>query len=76
MKLQRVMRWDSTARLFRLGRLIWDHGTVGDGNGYSVKLSLALAPQLLRSKREFQGWILTVCGVRIHYVRSYGGRFA
>lgn len=76
MKIQRVMRWDPVAKLLRLGRLIYDRGTVGDGKGYSAKLSLALTSRLLRFRREFRGWIVTVLGVRVHYCRSYGGRFA
>lgn len=76
MKLQPVMRSDPDARLFRVARLVWDRGTVGDGTGYSVKLSVALAPRLFRFRRELEGWILTLFGVRVHYARSYGGRFA
>jgi hypothetical protein len=76
MKLQRVLRWDPTARLFRVCRLVWERGTVGDGTGYSAKLTLALAPRLIRFRRESDGWILTICGLRVHSARSYGGRFA
>jgi hypothetical protein len=75
-KLKRVCRWDSAARLYRVGRLTYDRGDVGDGEGYSVKVSLGLTPKFLRYRRELFGWILTVCGVRLHYRRSYGGRFA
>lgn len=76
MRLKRVCRWDSTARLFRVCRLTWDRGVVGDGKGTSNKLSLGLRPRLLGWRREWDGWILTVLGVRIHRKTSWGGRFA
>jgi hypothetical protein len=76
MKLQRVFRLDSDAKLYRVCRLIWDCGTVGDGTGYSNKLSLALAPRVLSFRREWDGWIFIVAGIRIHRCWSYGGRFA
>ncbi len=76
MKIQTVFRVDPTARLIRIARLIWDRGVVGDGKGYSNKLSVALAPRFAGFKRELHGWIVTILGIRIHYCRSYGGRFA
>ena len=39
MKFKSVLRYDPTLRAIRLGRLMWTRGTVGDGKGYSVKLS-------------------------------------
>lgn len=71
---KRVMRYDPGNRLLRIGRVMWERGTVGDGQGYSVKLSLGLRPTLFRWLREGDGWLLTVAGVRLHYRRSYGGR--
>jgi hypothetical protein len=76
MKLQKVMRYDPAAKLFRVARLIWNRGNVGDGQGYSNKLSVALTPRIFRFKRESFGWIATLAGIRIHYCRSYGGIFA
>lgn len=76
MKLQRVLRLDRTAKLLRLFRIIWDRGDVGDGKGYSNSFSVALTPTLLRFRRECDGWIATVFGVRIHRQWSWGGRFA
>lgn len=68
MKLKRVMRWDRDARLLRVRRVTW-----GDGHR---KLSLGLRRRLFAYRREWDGWLLTVLGVRVHYQRSYGGRYA
>jgi hypothetical protein len=76
MKLKTVFRWDRAARLLRLCRLNRTVGRVGDGKGYSSKTSLALTPRLFSFRRDFGEWILTVLGVRLHHVRSYGGIFA
>ena len=72
-RARRIFRYDPMARLFRLGRCVWQRGTVGDGQGYSVKLTLALHPRLWSYRREMTGFVLSVCGVRLHYQRSYGG---
>lgn len=69
-----------------LTRLRWERGTVGDGEGYSVKLSLSLGWKWqdlwvgLFIKPEYTGWIAYLCllpclPIRIHYQRSYGGIF-
>jgi hypothetical protein len=75
LRFQRVLRWDSDDWLFRLFRVIWDVGNVGDGKGYSNSFSFALGPSLFRWKREHNGWILTILGVRLHRIWSWGGRF-
>lgn len=36
-------------------------------------LGLALRPALADWRRERDGWLLTLAGVRLHYRRSYGG---
>lgn len=70
-----IGRYDPGLRALRLGRVLWERGTVGDGEGYSAKLSLALQPRLLRWRRDpGREWWLTLAGVRVHYKRSYGGR--
>ena len=76
MRWQYVGRYDRTNRLLRVGRLLWERGAVGDGAGYSAKLSIGLSwwPLfLLRPERE--GWLVRILGVRLHHKRSYGGRF-
>lgn len=65
--------WSPEERVLRLGRLVWDRGRIGDGKGYSAKVSLALAPRLLSWSREYWGLVVTFLGVRLHYQRSYGG---
>jgi len=74
MHFKKVMRWDKYARIFRLGRFLWTVGKVGDGKGYSNKLSIALTPKLFRWKMERNEWFLTVLGIRFHRQRAYGGR--
>lgn len=60
----------------RLWRILWERGEPGDGKGYSAKFTIGLAPHwwasetLGRHDRMF-----TVFGIRLHYSRSYGGRF-
>jgi hypothetical protein len=69
-----------------IARFTWDRGTVGDGKGYSSKLSFKLqfCPVLwvvgiVREKRT-SGLIWWFCllrtlHLRVKLVRSYGGRF-
>lgn len=77
MKAKWIMTADGTQRIIRLARVVWTNGTVGDGSGgYSVKLTFALAPRLFRFSRQYDGWFLTIAGIRIHYARSYGGIYA
>ena len=73
LRFKPVMRLDEIQRHFRLFRIMWERGEPGYG-GYSVKLAVGLHPKVIGYDRTFK--ILTICGVRIHYSRSYGGRFA
>jgi hypothetical protein len=75
MRFKRVCRWSRGERLFRVARWTWERGRVGDGRGYGAKFSLAFRPALFQFRRELDGWLFTVLGVRLHYARSYGGRF-
>jgi len=74
MRTKWVGRYDPRARMLRVCRVMWERGTVGDGKGYSAKLSLALRPVIFGWKRtSYPEWMLTVAGIRIHYQRAYGG---
>lgn len=76
MRFKPVLRFDEIQRHFRLFRLLWERGTVGDGRGYSAKLSVALTPHLWHFSRGVtHNWLVTVLGLRIGYARSYGGIF-
>ena len=76
-RFKRVMRLDTIQRHFRLFRVMWERGTVGDGNGYSAKLALGLLPRLFMWERlAAHDLLIVLLGVRLHYSRSYGGRFA
>lgn len=76
MKIKAFVRYDDDMRMVRLGRIVWQRGAVGDGNGYSAKVSLALWPKLFRLERGFHEVSVTVLGVRLHFAKSYGGVFA
>lgn len=74
MRFKTVMRADEIQGHFRLFRALWTHGTVGDGSGYSVKLSFALTPRLIGWCRDGRhDWFLYFLGLRVHYCRSYAG---
>lgn len=75
LRFKRVLRLDTIQRHYRLFRVMWERGRPGFG-GYSAKFSVALTPRLLLFTRQPNGWLVTVLGVRLHYARSYGGRFA
>lgn len=68
----RVCRWSATEKLLRLVRVVWARGHVGFG-GYSAKVSLGLTPKLFHFRRGWNEFHLTLLGVRLHYLRSYGG---
>jgi len=78
MTLRWIFRVDTIQRFLRVARVVWERGTVGDGAGYSAKLSFALDPQMFRwfERDAATDWRFTLLGVRVHYCRSYGGRFA
>lgn len=73
MRLKPVFRYDTRIQKFRIARVVWQFGRVGDGHGYSAKISIALTPRLFRWSRQFDGWRLTVLGVDLHHQRAYGG---
>jgi hypothetical protein len=81
-----VRRYPNLSRWWYLGWLMWDKGTVGDGDGYSNQVSVSfgfawydlwLGAYL---KPETFGWIIFVClvpclPIRIHWQWSYAGRY-
>jgi hypothetical protein len=76
MRFKPVFRYDNGARLLRLCRFLWTRGTVGDGKGYSQKVSLALTPRFFgvyRHSGNHGGFVLTLFGLRLNIERSYGG---
>lgn len=72
-RLKRVMRYDPRIRKFRIARLMWVRGVCGSGGGYSTKLSVSLVPMLIGWSRGLHEWRMTLLGVQLHYLRSYGG---
>lgn len=77
MTFKRVFRYDPQNRLLRLFRLVWDGRQMTQG-GWPVshKLTVGLThPFRWPFRRELDGWILNVFGVRVHHRVSHGGRF-
>lgn len=74
MKFKPIFRWDYNAKIFRVFRLLYNVGPVGFG-GYSAKFSVSLSRRIFHFEREYFGWSITLFGLRIHYLRSYGGHF-
>jgi hypothetical protein len=70
-----VMTWSPSERKVRLFRLVFRGLHRGIGGNWLGKafLSVSLVPHLLRCRRGEQGWELVICGLRLHYKRSYGG---
>lgn len=55
---------------------MYERGQVGDGKGYSVKFTIALARAWWARERLTDcDRMVTVLGLRLHYSRSYVGRF-
>ena len=74
MKFKKVMRRDNIQGHFRLFRILWSKGVVGDGKGYSAKFSLALTKKFFKYERlSIYDIELTLLGLRFHYKRAYGG---
>lgn len=77
MSIRAICRIDGIQGFYRLFRIVWVRGTVGDGNGYSAKLSVALDSKILGWNKDADtDWCITFLGIRLHYCRSYGGIFA
>lgn len=76
MQIKFVNRYSPTERIYRLFRIMWVRGTVGDGRGYSAKLTFAITPDLFRFRFLGADLYLVFLFVRIHYERSYGGTHA
>jgi hypothetical protein len=69
-----VGRWSPEEKVLRLFRVVWCRGTPGTASGgYSAKFSVSLSPRLFSVRREFWSYAITLLGLRLHYMRSYGG---
>lgn len=75
-RIKFVGRRDTIQGFYRLVRVMWERGSPGFG-GYSAKFTVAFQPAFFRCwKRDAAtDWRLTFLGLRLHYCRSYGGRF-
>ena len=77
LRLRTVFTYSPAEQKTRLFRLIWERGNVGDGNGYSAKLSFSVRPRLWECTLPRKcDWDITVCGLRVYYTRAYGGKFS
>lgn len=71
-----IFRFDPQWPKFRLFRVLWTNGVVGDGCGYSAKLAIALRPklwELIRAQHSWQTRRLCVAGLEVSFQRSFGG---
>jgi len=69
-------RWRRNWYGYNLFRVCWENGEPGDGVGYSNKLSVGLSPRWFGWLRQTLGDLeVYLLGLRVHYSRSYGGRF-
>jgi hypothetical protein len=76
MKVKPVFRYQPTIKKFRILRFVWERGVVGDGKGFSAKLSFAVRPKIYEWWiGELDEWRLILLGVEIHFYKSYGGVF-
>lgn len=86
MRIQWQPNYIASERRLCLTRLRWERGEVGDGDGYSAKLSVSVCWKWqdmwigLFVKPEVYGWLAWICilpclPIRLSYQRSYGGRF-
>lgn len=73
LRFKRVMRWDASNKIFRIGRFLWTVGKVGDGHGYSNKFSISLALHIFQWRVGRWEWLLIILGIRLHRKRAYGG---
>jgi len=68
-----VIRWSPRERVLRLLRFTYNRPW---GHGWCARqLSLALHPRLWMARRESDGWIMTVMGIRLHWKEAHGGHF-
>ena len=74
-RLKSIFRYDPAFPKVRLFRVTWETGTVGDGQGYSTKLTFNLVPRWFEWVSFPDDKWLTVLGVQVHRKRSYGGIF-
>jgi len=76
LRVKTVMRYDEIQGHFRLFRVMWETGFVGDGIGHSNMVSVAVQRKLFCFERlSPASWMLVIMGLRIHRKRSYGGIF-
>lgn len=76
LRIKKVFRHDEIQGHFRLFRIMWETGTVGDGSGHSNMISVALQRAIFKFDKEGQSWLLIIMGLRIHRKVSFGGVFA
>jgi len=77
LRIKWVGRLDEIQGHFRLFRVMWERGEVGQpGGGHSNMVSVAVQPKLFAYKRITCGsWMVIILGLRVHRKRSYGGVF-
>lgn len=72
-----VFTYSHYEKKLRLFRIAWERGIPGDGEGYSNGWSISLIwkwPGFFAMHTP-HNWRVTILGLSIHYLKSYGGRF-
>lgn len=75
-KLKVIRRWSPSERIYRLLRIIWQRGTVGDGKGYSAMFTVSFCKKLFSIQRDQSsglGFYFILLGLRIHFQKAMGG---
>lgn len=73
MKVERILTYSPEEAKVRVLRVVWTRGKVGDGAGYCSKLTFNIVNRIVGFERGFHSWRFTLCGLQMHYDRSYGG---
>lgn len=73
MKVKLVMRGSKRENKYRLFRVLWECGQRGCEGWHSNSLSVGIHANLFKVDRELWGWAVTICGIRLHRKRAYGG---
>lgn len=77
MRVRPLFIHDPEQHKVRLVRVIWDVGTVGDGRGYSRKMTFALRRKLFAwNTFAREDWRIVILGFEVHSMTSWGGHYA
>jgi len=73
MKIKLLGIYDKNAKILRLIRLVRHNKSKKLTEWKSKKITIALCNKIFKIRKEHNGLILFVLGIRIHYKISHGG---